>query len=262
MLGAGLLMATGGSGYDADAQAYIAAVETADGQSLETAVKNAINAFVVGCKGDGIWSAIKASCILAGARTLSGALVPLVGTAPTNNGFVSGDYDRKLGPLGNTSSKYLDSNRSNSADPQNNRHIAVYVTQHADRASTRAALGAYSGNAPGASGLLTTTTQRYYRINYTSNSTPQVNDSSTLSGFWGASRSTASTVIGRYSGSNISVSDNSSSPLASNTMIYSRGGTSNWSGRLGFYSIGESLDLALLDTQVTTLVNAIAAAIP
>jgi len=32
--------------------------------------------------------------------------------------------------------------------------------------------------------------------------------------------------------------------------------------RLAFYSIGESLDLAALDTRVTALVNAFAAAIP
>jgi hypothetical protein len=32
-------------------------------------------------------------------------------------------------------------------------------------------------------------------------------------------------------------------------------------GRMSFYSIGESVDLALLDTRVTTLYNAIAAAI-
>jgi hypothetical protein len=43
--------------YDADAAVYIAAVEAADGQALETAVKDAINAFVVGCKTDGTWNA-------------------------------------------------------------------------------------------------------------------------------------------------------------------------------------------------------------
>jgi len=78
--------------YDADAAAYITAVETADGQALEENVKLAINSFVVGCKADGVWSAIKASCILAGARTLNGALTPLVGTAPTNANF-SGEAD-------------------------------------------------------------------------------------------------------------------------------------------------------------------------
>jgi hypothetical protein len=94
---------------DADAVAYIAAVEAADGQALEAATRMAINSFVKGCKADGIWPAIKASCILAGARTLAGALIPLVGTAPTNVGglFVDGDYNRKTGLKGGTGPKYL-----------------------------------------------------------------------------------------------------------------------------------------------------------
>jgi len=82
--------------FDADASTYIEAVEVADGQALETGVRYAINDFVIGCKQDGIWDAIKASCIMAGARTLDGALVPLVGTAPTNYNFVAGDYNREL----------------------------------------------------------------------------------------------------------------------------------------------------------------------
>lgn len=53
--------ATVGVTYDVDAQAYITAVDAADGQALETGVRDAINAFVVGCKADGIWAAIKAS---------------------------------------------------------------------------------------------------------------------------------------------------------------------------------------------------------
>jgi hypothetical protein len=58
-------------------------------------------------------TAIKASCILAGARTLAGALVPLAGAAPTNVGpFVSGDYNRKTGLVGDGSTKYLNSNRA------------------------------------------------------------------------------------------------------------------------------------------------------
>jgi hypothetical protein len=68
---------------------------------LEIGVQSAYNDFVVGCKADGIWDAIKASCILAGARTLSGSLTPLKGAAPTNFNFVSGDYNRKTGLVGN-----------------------------------------------------------------------------------------------------------------------------------------------------------------
>ena len=76
------------SSLDRDAAVYLNAVAVADGEQLEPAVRKAINDFVNGCKQDGIWDAIKASCILAGARTLAGALVPLVGTAPTNNGAI------------------------------------------------------------------------------------------------------------------------------------------------------------------------------
>jgi len=111
-----------------EAVSYVAAVEAADGQELEFGVARAINDFVVGCKNDGIWDAIKASCILAGARTLAGALVPLVGTAPTNYNFVAGDYDRETGLVGDGSTKYLDSNRNNNADPQDNKHLAVYCS--------------------------------------------------------------------------------------------------------------------------------------
>ena len=75
-------------GYDEDTINYINAVEDADNQVLEPATREAYHRFIVGCKDDGIWDAIKASCILAGARTLAGALTPLKGTAPTNNGFL------------------------------------------------------------------------------------------------------------------------------------------------------------------------------
>lgn len=114
--------------FDPDAQTYIDAVEAADTEPLEAEVRRAIVRFVKGCKHDGIWDAIKASCILAGARTLTSALVPLVGTAPTNFNFVSGDYNRKTGLKGNGSNKYLNSNRANNADPQNNNHLSIYKT--------------------------------------------------------------------------------------------------------------------------------------
>ena len=110
---------------DPDAGRYIAAVEAADGQLLEFAVGRAMNNFIVGCKADGTWDAIKASCILAGARTLAGALVPLVGTAPTNFNFVSGDYDRRK--ITGSTGKYLDSNTNTDDFPQNSFHMMSYT---------------------------------------------------------------------------------------------------------------------------------------
>jgi hypothetical protein len=114
--------------FDADALAYITAVEAADGQALESGVKTAINDFVVGCKSDGIWAAINQSYILAGARTLNGALVPLKGPAPTNFNFVSADYNRETGLKGNGTTKYLSTNRLMNAEAQDNRHIALMFT--------------------------------------------------------------------------------------------------------------------------------------
>jgi hypothetical protein len=100
-------------GYDTDALTYIAAVEAADGQSLEGATKDAINAFVVGCKLDGIWNSAAQLLLHCGPRTLAGSLVPLKGVAPTNVGsnFTSSHYNRKsgLGKPSNTNA-YLDSN--------------------------------------------------------------------------------------------------------------------------------------------------------
>jgi hypothetical protein len=111
--------------FDADAAAYLRAVEAADGQALETPVKRAVDDFFRGCKADGIWDAIKASCILCGARTLAGALVPL-GWYGTDQHFVDADYNRETGLVGNGSSKYLDSGRENDADPQDdNRHSSL-----------------------------------------------------------------------------------------------------------------------------------------
>ena len=93
---------------DPDALAYLAAVAAADGTHVEVGVATAVDDFIKGCKADpsGIpgrsnWDAIKASCILCGARTLAGALVPLAGTAPTNNNFLPEDYNRETGLKGN-----------------------------------------------------------------------------------------------------------------------------------------------------------------
>ena len=133
--GAKLILSKSYTPIDWEAADYARRVELADGQPLEQGVFNAINAFVLGCKADGTWNAIKASCILAGARTLAGALVPLVGAAPTNFNFVSGDYNRKTGLVGNGSTKYLNSNRSGNADPQNSHHLCVYATTAQSNAS-------------------------------------------------------------------------------------------------------------------------------
>lgn len=246
---------------DQDAAVYLNAVAAADGQQLESAVRKAINDFVVGCKRDGIWTAIKASCILMGARTLSGALTPLVGAAPTNNNFVSGDYNRKTGLVGNGSTKYLDSNRANNADPQNSNHISVYVT------AAPTANGAHIASGAGLNGV--------NQIVYDSGSGLLVRNrvisgfGSTLAstnptGLIGHSRAASGSYTIRASGSNSTASLTSQTPNSGNIHLYQINGFPGYvsNGRLAFYSIGESLTLSLLDDRLTTLYNAIGAAIP
>jgi hypothetical protein len=255
-------------GYDADALTYIAAVETADGQSLEVATKDAINAFVVGCKSDGIWSAIKASCIMAGARTLAGALVPLVGDAPTNFNFVSGDYNRKTGLVGNGSTKYLNSNRANNADPQNNHHLSIYVSTNPGVVAIPIGLNPVTnGNANGETDLIFVSGSGSPFRSRAATPLSGTSSLSTLSavGLLGMSRSTSSQFTGRASGTNDTITQTSADPSSVTATVFARNTEYNTrnaftSARLAFYSIGESLDLALLDSRITALITAIGAA--
>ena len=242
---------------DPDALRYIAAVQAADQQSLELAVRKAITDFIVGCKADGTWNAIKASCILMGARTLSGALTPLVGTAPTNNGpFVSGDYNRKLGLTGNGSSKYLDTNRALDADPQNSFHMAVHITTTGSNAD-------YMGDFASGNGNLL---QMFNNTHFSYNRSASTGTRSVATGLFGNTRSASNAFITRGSSSDVSSSHNSVAPPSRNCLVFARnsptGPIAYSASRLTFYSLGESLTLATLDARVTALYNAIGAAIP
>ena len=246
--------------YDADALTYINAVQAADGQSLENGVKVAINDFVVGSKADGTWTAIKASCILAGARTLTGALVPLAGTAPTNSGFVSGDYNRKTGLLGPGATKYLNSNRQNDADPQDSKHMCVYCTESPTRDSTRTHIGTQNGT--GNSLLFSQTTVISFRVNFVSPPTT-VPFAGSFTGLFGATRYSSTGVNYILNGS-IGTADHSSTSPVSNTIYVFANGTSLTqfsNARISFYSIGENIDLSLLNSRIATLMNTLASVI-
>lgn len=255
------------AGFDRDALAYIRNVEAADGSYLETGVKQAINAFVVGCKADGIWDALKASCIMCGARTISGALVPLAGTAPTAYSFASGDYDRSSGLKGDGSTKYLDSGRANDADGQNDFHIAVHETATHNNGSVFGASVSFA-DIPNAS-----ISQISYRASTASlvlrakdyNSDTQTRATGVV-GFTGVNRGSSSSFSFRFGGTGGSIEAFSAAATTANYLIFAQNNVGSTIGsfsnaRLAFYSIGSSLDLAALDNRVSTLVSAIAAAI-
>jgi hypothetical protein len=252
------------SSYDTDAQNYITAVEAADGQSLEAAVKDAIDTFITGCKADGTWSAIRASCILAGARTLAGALVPLVGAAPTNtnSNFVSGDYNRKTGLKGGTatgaSAKRLNSNRLATADGLNDFHLCAYQTLVDSGSGFPHLIGA--GYAEYGIGTRSADTKAFF---FRSKSNVTSNIGSSVTGFVGMSRASGSSYTARFNNANQTLSVSTTSASALNVNVFSDSGNSfSYNGRLSFYSIGSSLTLASLNARLVTLMAALSAAIP
>ena len=253
-----------GEGFDPDALDYINRVETADGERLEPRVRTAIKQFVLGCKADGIWTSLVTSCIMAGARTVAGAITPLVGNAPTNNNFVAGDYSRTLGLLGNDSNKYLATgyNNNNTTNfPQNNCHISCFVSA----TNTDNNTGIFVGTTNAIGSLLfighTTTNQTIFKnrttINTRTVALPAV-------GFQGISRDGSTSLFSRQTTSGGAISDlsqttASGTPTSQLYGVFASGsGSGPTAARLSFYSIGKSLTLSSLDSRVTTLMNTLA----
>ena len=261
------------SAYIGPVQDYIDRVVAADVAAgntlgLEVGVRDAYDVFIrdsinvgdLGTSGGVLSQAnsiIKAAPIMAGACTLAGALVPLVGAAPTRFGTEGGwNYNRKTGTAGNGTNNYINSGRNNIADPQNSKHVAAYV-------STVGAGSIFNSGTAGTTGRTGLATDGFASCNNdvgTFNSVPLP-----VVGLLGVSRSSSINYTCRTNLSNTTVLANSGAPNNSNILFYARPGTppdSYATSRLAFYSIGESLNLALLDARVTALINAIAAAIP
>ena len=262
------------AGFDRDAIGYLRAVEEADGAYLETSVKIAINNLVSGLKADNLWESMASTCLLCGPRTLAGALVPLRGDAPTSYGFVEGDFDR-VGLTGDGTS-YLDSNRLDTADPTNDRHIATYVT-------TAGTLGirAYIESFDLTGGATITTATGLREADSPGNpatcSSQPVNPGtfpydyispSKQTGFYAASRNNSSNFNYRYNGTSGQIARTAASVANASTYYVFASGrydtvvpylTTN--AKLAFYSIGSSVDLSKLDSHISSYVTAIGAAV-
>ena len=215
-----------------------------------------------------LWDSIKTACVMAGWDGLDGALTVLKGTdVPTNNNFEEDDYSRTDGLKGDGSTKYLDSGRDNTDDPQDDKHLAIYLSEDRD---TSSGFGAYIGSTwssgtDGASHLGTDNgVYRFFRVNNTlvsSDNADRFAYDNAMTGFYGASRSISTDVDLRYNGVNVNSTDDSSTRDSGAITVFGRGGTDLSDPRIAFYSIGESLDLAALDTLITQLIADIAAAL-
>lgn len=241
--------------FDPDTRDFIMRVERADGQAMEARTRQALDAFVRGCKADGIWDAIKACCVMMGARTLAGALVPLKGAAPTNFNFVSGDYNRKTGLVGNGTTKYLDSNRNNNADPRNSNHNSVYVS-----GGTGGTLMGTNVTVNGANHIDTSGVNLRY---HNRNNAFVLGANFVFPALTGSSRSASASFSYLFNGAVFDSAQVSQAPENNNILLFARNPaspTSFCNRRLSFYSIGEALNLALLNARVTALSNAISTA--
>ena len=223
----------------------------------------AISQFVAGCKTDGIWDPIKACCIMAAWDGLAGALYPLKGPAPTNFNFVAGDYDRETGLVGNGSTKYLDSNRNNNADPQDSKHCSFYYSSIGGNTGVQHLGTAQSSGNTIIRGSAGNVTDAVVAVNSAGIHTLPGIYSATGSGFASVLRANNADFSARINGVTTVVNSASVTPLNQDIFIFKRGTDAYYSNaRLAFYSIGESLDLAALDTRVSNLITAIGAAIP
>jgi hypothetical protein len=242
-----MLFAKQSSAYDPDAAAYFSRI-VANGSTITDDNKTAVDTFVRGCKADGVWSKLKACCLLAGPSTLAGALTALVGSNPTNINFIEASYVRTAGLIGDgTAQRGLNTNRASNADPQDNSHVAAYVTVSAGVSTLINAGDAGSG----ATSIGTTGSTRSRNSGLFS--------TATVLGFAGVSRSSSSGYDSRVNGVAYPRTQVSQTPSASNYHIFRYSDTlASYSGaRISFYSIGEAIDLALLDARVTTYMNSL-----
>jgi hypothetical protein len=255
--------------FDRDAATYIAAVEFADGQALEDAIKIAINAYVIGLKTDGIWNSVLASCIMMGARTLTGALIPLKGTAPTSVNFVSGDYNRETGLKGNGSNKYIDTNFLDSSTYRIDIHHGVFqTTDLTDTGGTSRAVISARNTSTGTNASQIFSASATLTLTSASRATAAYSMlDSDFDSFIAISRGNSSNYIYRNGTANNTITQAASADTSGvNFRVYTREGAPNYSlGRYAYYTVGTHIDatgLSNYQTRIIALYNAIAAAIP
>jgi len=225
---------------------------------VEVGVANAINDFIVGCKADGIWSAIKASCILMGARTLSGALTPLKGGAPTNvsNNFVSADYNRKTGLKGDGSVKRLTVS-SLSGIGQDDNSLSIFVTEDGTQ-TFRWCTGFDANTNIALAGALNSMTFR---------SSTNATNNLFFGGppnFFAVSRTSSASFDACLNSSITTISQASAASTFGNFAVFVQAATTTalFDGRIAFYHAGAGLNNVLLNSRVSALYTAIGAAIP
>lgn len=239
--------------YAGQAEEWLAKVETADGQTLETALRDAYKTYVNGLISDGIWNSINVLGTFCCARTLSGLMIPIKGPTITDSAinFTLSDLIRKTG-LKSNGTKIINTNYSQLSDPQNDFHMSTWVTE---AATTN--YGTYIGTSPSSAA----------HIGYNNGPTAYIYNRSSgnfvtpafTTGFVGTSRnSSANFQYLAASGSALTYNKLSTGLTANNFFLFAQAASgSNFpgNGRIALWSIGRALDLTLLRARQITLMN-------
>lgn len=236
-------------------RAYIAAVEAADGQRLENAALSAIIPLAnwrIPLGG--------AAVLPAAARTLAGALVPMVGPAPAGVNLVDGDYNRGRLQL-NGINKSITSNYNNNAPPQDSRHCYVNLTAGFPfDSSFRCLFGGTFSN--GHSILFSWPTPSTQISICASGGTQTISARTSFPvGGIGVFRNSSTAHVLRWNGASEVYSNTSVVPVSSMMQFGAdMSSASNAPMAFNFYSVGPYIDPAELDTRTATFTAAINAA--
>lgn len=234
-----------------------------DAASLRVTTYDAANARLIDrlvANGGNFWPDSGAFCAMAGYLfPTGGTLIPLKDghDAGTLNAFVTGDWNAATGLKGDGSTKYVNSNRNNNADGQNDQAMGVYVDTATSDVTSKAYIGAGSA-VIGATGILVgLSSMLAFRNRNSTADTSVISFGST--GLLSMSRSSSAAYEIMAGGSQSTVTRASQTPFDSNVGIFVRLATTPSTdyvdARLPFYHIGPSLngtgELAELDTILT-----------
>ena len=255
--------------FDPDAAAFIAAREAADGAALEPGVKAAYNDFVVGLKNDSLFSRLVSCGIIAGAHTVNGAIVTLIGPSATNVNLVNADLNRQSGLKGNGATKGLLTNVMQNSVPWLDVSFAAYVTDTGTGTTGNVAIGGCLQNPADALVLEKSGTAGRGRSRLRTAALSGIPSTAAIDApfFFGVSRSLAASyqeLYGPHARTDNSEADDD--PGAGNYNgigVLARADRDNtlasfdFDGRLAFWAYGQSLSLPLLRDRVETLMTAI-----
>jgi hypothetical protein len=245
----------------AETLAWIAAVEAADGQQLED---SALEPMVTLAN----WRIpLGGVCLpMCGARTLAGALVPMVGPAPTGVNLVPGDYSRVNGIAGDGTTKSVNTGYNHNASGQNSFHGFVNASANPGGAGYYFGAGATEAGATQV-GRFTSSANWVTRCQV-STSIGVISFSVTELGLIGVIRETSLGYRLRVGAGSENLVVPSQAPLNNNLIVFARGtaavAANHIAATLNFYSFGAGISTTIESefvTRVGTFTAAIAAAL-